>query len=341
LTYTHSRGSDPLASAPGATVNDRAPIHGTDVCAIVVTYHPDAAFPIRLNSVSPQVGTIVIVDNGSDDAERNMLREAASDPKIDLVFNPENLGLARALNIGIQRAATLGYSWVLLLDQDSRVDPDMVCTLLGIQASFPNRERLAVVGSNYCDVTKRTPGAIGHESLGDPWEEVEFVITSGSLLPLAAYFAIGPFREEFFIDYVDEDYCRRAKAMGYRVIRSRKHLMSHAIGSPALHKMFWVKKWTTNHSPDRRYYIARNNTVLLREYGNFRAGMWALKGLSRCLRQCKRIALHEPMKTRKIVAVIHGWWDGIRGNMGPRRRRRGASTADAAGMTSFASDRKA
>ena len=325
-------------------VNGRAPdlpVHGTDVCAIVVTYHPDAAFPIRLNNVSPQVGTIVIVDNGSSDAERNMLREAASDRKIDLVFNLENLGVARALNIGIQRAATLGFSWVMLLDQDSLVDRDMVRTLLGIQASFPDRERLAVVGSNFCEVSKRVTGAIDQQSLGEQWEEVEFVITSGSLLPLAAYFAIGPFRDEFFIDYVDEDYCLRARTKGYRIIKSRKHLMSHTIGSPTLHKMFWVKKWTTNHTPDRRYYIARNNTVLLHEYGNFRAGMWALKSLSRCLRQCRRIALHEPMKTRKIVAVIHGWWDGIRGNMGPRRRQRGASAADPAGMTSFVSDRKA
>jgi rhamnosyltransferase len=283
---------------------------------------------------------MVIVDNGSADAERSMLREAASDPKIEVVFNLQNLGVARALNIGIQRAATLGYSWVLLLDQDSRVDPDLVRTLLGIQMAFPDRERLAVVGSNYDDVTEREGGGIEHHSLGDPWEEVEFVITSGSLLPLAAYSAIGPFREEFFIDYVDEDYCRRAKAMDYRLIRSRRHLMSHAIGSPTRHKMFWMEKWTTNHSPDRRYYIARNNTVLLREYGNFRAGTWALKSLSRCLRQCRRIALYETMKTRKIVAVLHGWWDGIRGHLGPRNPR-GTSTADPQAITSFASDRKA
>jgi rhamnosyltransferase len=327
LTHTASRGSDPPASA------------GADVCAIVVSYHPDADFPIRLRSVSPQVGTIVVVDNGSADTKRNLLREAASDPKIDVIFNVENFGLARALNIGIQRAVTLGYSWVLLLDQDSRVDRDMVRTLWDIQVSIPDRERLAVVGSNYSDITSRAPGTIEHAALDGDWEEVEFVITSGSLLPLAAYFALGPFREEFFIDYVDEDYCRRARAKGYRVVRSRKHLMSHAIGSPTQHEIFGVKKWTTNHSPDRRYYIARNNTVLLREYGNFRAGMWALKSLSRCLRQCKRIMLHEPMKTRKIAAVIQGWWDGIRGRMGPRKRRPGAATVDPDGMTR-ASDRK-
>src|ERR1700733_15255795 len=76
-----------------------------DVCAIVVTYGPDAGFLARLNEISPQVGSVVIVDNGSASAERDMLLEAAAQPKISVVFNDENLGLARALNIGIQRAA--------------------------------------------------------------------------------------------------------------------------------------------------------------------------------------------------------------------------------------------
>jgi rhamnosyltransferase len=319
------------------------PIQGADVCAVVVTYHPDAGLPNRLSSVSAQAGAVIVVDNGSADAERSMLREAASDPKIELLLNPENLGLARAINIGIQRAAALGYSWVLLLDQDTLVDSHMLHTLSAIVASFPDRERLAVVGSNFRDSDDRAPGAADRQSpdetSDDRWEDVDCVITSGSLLPLAAHFAIGPFREEFFIDYVDEEYCRRAKAKGYRVIRSRKQIMLHTIGAPTVHKTLWITKWTSNHTPDRRYYIARNNTVLLHEYGNSRAGMWIFKSLGRSLRLCKRIALYERTKARKIAAVMHGWWDGVRGNMGPRNPQQGASTDAAAASTSFVSGR--
>jgi rhamnosyltransferase len=319
------------------------PIQGADVCAVVVTYHPDAGLPNRLSSVSAQAGAVVVVDNGSADAERNMLREAASDPKIDLLLNPENLGLARAINIGIQRAAALGYSWVLLLDQDTLVDPHMLHTLSAIVASFPDRERLAVVGSNFRDSAARAPGAADRqppdETSDDRWEDVDCAITSGSLLPLAAHFAIGPFREEFFIDYVDEEYCLRARAKGYRVIRSRKQIMLHTIGAPTVHKTLWISKWTSNHTSDRRYYIARNNTVLLREYGNSRAGMWIFKSFGRSLRLCKRIALYERTKTRKIAAVMHGWWDGVRGNMGPRNPQPGTSTDAATASTSFVSGR--
>ncbi len=45
-----------------------------------------------------------------------------------------------------------------------------------------------------------------------------------------------------------------------------------------------------------------------------------MKSLSRCLRLCKRIALYEQMKSRKMAAVAQGWWDGVRGHMGPRPR---------------------
>jgi rhamnosyltransferase len=292
-----------------------------NVCAIVITYHPDEALPERLDRIHPQVSGIVIVDNGSTDAEQQMLRDVASTRSIEVIFNGENLGVARALNIGIQRAAALGYPSVLLLDQDSCVAEDMVETLLAARASFPDNERLAVIGSGFKEVTPSPDIGIGIAPVSDDWVEVKSTITSGSWLPLAAYSTIGPFRDELFIDHVDTDYCLRARAKGYHVIKTRKELMSHAIGSPTQHAMLWGKKWTTNHSADRRYYFARNDTVMLREYGNYGTAGWVWKSFRRSLRQCKRIALYEDGKGVKIGAVIHGWWDGMHGRMGPRKQR--------------------
>jgi rhamnosyltransferase len=283
--------------------------HAREVCAVFVTHHPDAAFSTALNGVSPQVSWVVIVDNGSTDAELRMLGDLVTDARVELIINGENLGVARALNIGMQRAAALGYAQVLLMDQDSQAAPDMVASLLSIYASFPDRERLAVIGANFFDVSGRFPEAADPGLQDVQWDEVESVITSGSLLPLSAYSVVGPFRDEFFIDYVDTDYCLRARAKGYRVIKSKKQLMSHALGSPTLHEWLWLKKWTNN------------DTVMLRESGKYRAGRWVLKSFSRRLKRCKRIALYEQMKASKIVAVIQGWWDGVRGNMGPRRRQ--------------------
>jgi len=295
--------------------------NGKEVCAVAVTYHPDAELPARLRRILQQVDRLVIVDNGSGQTEIKMLQGFAANPLITLVLNFDNFGIARALNIGIERAIALGFTWVLLLDQDSCIDDDMVQTLIAVYAAFPERDRLAVIGSGFraADEAPREPT---DEGGGDGWEEAESVITSGSLIPLKAHAAVGAFREDFFIDYVDTEYCFRARAKAYRVIRTRKPIMSHAIGAITRHNVLGIKKWTFNHSAERRYYIARNDTVLLREYGRYVLGLWALKSFGRCVRLCKRIALYEQMKIRKITAVAQGWWDGIRGHMGPRPHRR-------------------
>jgi rhamnosyltransferase len=289
--------------------------NANDVCAVVVTYHPDPDFPARQSRLLEQVAELVIVDNGSDDTAVAMLREFARRPSIALVLNQKNLGVAQALNIGIQQAVTLGFAWVLLLDQDSCADDDMAQTLFEVRDLYFEKDRLAVVGSGFRDINRARET---EEARGAPWEEVESVITSGSLLRMSVHAVIGPFREEFFIDHVDTDYCFRARAKGYRVIKTRKSIMSHAIGAASRHHVLWMDKWTTNHSAERRYYIARNDTVMLHDYGNYAWGLWALKSFSRCLRLCKRIVLYEPMKSRKIAAVAQGWWDGVRGRLGPR-----------------------
>jgi rhamnosyltransferase len=296
---------------------DRLPI-GRDICAIVVTYHPDAELPGRLSRILHQLGMVVIVDNGSGEAAAKMLQNLAANPRVTLISNAANLGIAAALNIGIERAAERGFLWVLLLDQDSYADADMVRTLIEVYAAYPDRDRLAVMGSGFRDGNDalQAPTAEG----GDSWEERESVITSGSLIPLRTHAVVGPFREEFFIDYVDSEYCFRARSKGYGVIKTRKPIMSHPIGAITRHNWLWIHKWTFNHSADRRYYIARNDTVMLREYGNYHFGLWALKSLGRCFRLCKRIVLYEKMKASKIIAVAQGWFDGVRGHMGPRSK---------------------
>jgi len=296
------------------------------VCAIVITYHPPDEFARVIERILPQVGAIVIVDNGSRDAKLTCLREIAAHPSIELICNGENLGIAKALNLGIQRASALGFAWVLLCDQDSYPNADMVASLDAVRASFPDPAHLAVIGSGYDDELDMAGAPTGKERGGDehggmPWHDMESVITSGSLLSLAAFAAIGPFREEFFIDHVDTEFCLRARLKHYRVIKTRGALMSHAIGAPTTHRILWMQKRTTNHAPDRRYYFTRNDTVLLHERGNHPAGLWILKGLTRSLRTCKRILLYEQMKTEKLTAVIGGWWDGVRGRLGPRVRR--------------------
>ena len=304
---------------------------GHEVCAVLVSFHPDAGLPRRVAAVAAQTGGVVIVDNGSGAAAIGMLRElAAANRSIEVIENHANLGVARALNLGAARAAERGFAWLLLLDQDSEVEPDLVRALFDARAAYPDPERLAIVGAGFVEPARGRharagdgvrPGDAANASAGGapPWEEVETAITSGSLLSVATYRRVGAFRDELFIDYVDTDYCRRARAAGYAIATTRRPLMSHAIGAPAAHRWLWFEKWTLNHAVDRQYYIARNDTVMLREGGRYRHGAWALKSLARRLRSAKRVLLYEDAKARKLAALGQGWWHGLRGRLGPRR----------------------
>jgi rhamnosyltransferase len=318
-------------SAPATTLD------ANDVCGVLVTYHPDAEFPRRLAAMRRQLGAVVIVDNGSGEAARTMLRELGKDPSIEVVCEPEKRGVATALNIGLARAAARGFSWALLLDQDSRIDADLVAGLLAVYRAFPDRGRLAIIGAGFRDF-REEPDATLHGAAADSWEELDYVITSGSLLSLASYREVGGFRDDFFIDYVDTEYCWRARARGFRVIKTRKHLMSHAIGKPSRHRLLWMTKWTTNHPPDRRYYIARNYTILAREQARERArqpprgrgsgsgrgfpGRWVFKSLGLVFKLAKRVVLYEDRRREKLFALLQGWYHGVRGIAGARRGAR-------------------
>lgn len=255
-------------------------IEPNDICAIIVTYHPDALFHERVLAISTQVGNVIIVDNGSNNNAIKMLQEINQTQSISIIFNNENLGIARALNIGISLARINGYQFAILFDQDSEANKDLAINLCKIYSTHPNTEKIALIGTNYNNVLKSSgKNPIQRLNSGNEWNEVKRVITSGSLLSLAAYDKIGPFREDFFIDLVDIEYCMRARKFGYIILKSNMVLMSHSIGYPSKHLLLGKTIWATNHAPIRRYYYARNYVAIQREYGNYILGWWAIKSL--------------------------------------------------------------
>lgn len=89
----------------------------------MVTYEPDVSVTNRLFLASRVANKIVVVDNGSVVFDSNSLDRL---PFVHVIHNTINKGLAAALNQGINVAASLGCCWVLTLDQDSVVKPQLV-----------------------------------------------------------------------------------------------------------------------------------------------------------------------------------------------------------------------
>jgi rhamnosyltransferase len=281
-------------------------------CAVVVTYHPDAALFDRLKVLSPQVHRTVIVDNGSSDQAVVCLREIASSLGCHVILNSRNEGIAQALNRGADWAVGHGYSWMLMLDQDTAVSPEIVASLGQLFLRDPSSNNLAIIGSNYIDkATGKLKTEFAHAGAFQSQEMVS-VLTSGSLLSLSAYQILGRFRDDFFIDCVDHEYCLRARSRGYRVIMTSHAVMTHGIGNLTVHKFLWKTIGASNHDPSRQYFMARNTWILAREYLT-NEPRWILRYLRAWLKSIVVICLFERHRCKKLKNITRGCIDGLIG----------------------------
>jgi rhamnosyltransferase len=296
--------------------HERTPaVAGDSVCAIIVAYFPDDEFDTRIRELLPQLARIIIVDNTPDDNVTARLREKFQNTaQIQLIANHANTGISVALNQGLEHALKSGYQWILTLDQDTQCYPDMVDTLLSVSNACDWNP--AVVGGNYLD--PRNEGAFVPTRGTESFLEQKTVITSGCLVDAAAAKAIGGFREDYFIDQVDHEFCLRMRARGHRVIISRKPVMNHSVGISGGASLPFLGV-LPNHPPLRKYYIARNTVVTVADYWR-QEPAWCLRRLVRLLLGLGLMALLEEDRFGKVRAFTCGVADGLRRRMGPCTR---------------------
>lgn len=287
---------------------------GLRICGIIVTYFPSSDLLEVVEAIRGQVSNIVIVDNGSGVAA-NTLFEGFQRDGIEVVRNPENLGIAAALNIGVARARDLGSDWVLTLDQDSVCDPGMVQSMMTAYRELPEskKNRVGVLAPVYY---ARENGYVSSELRGFKRGEVidqNYVMTSGNLIPILALSRIGPFADDFFIDYVDHDFCLRAKKCGYRVLLVADARMGHRVGNLRNHFLFGrFRFFSYNYSAERHYYRYRNRVKLYwRHFGS-----WVGQDQGFALRELIKLYLVESDRWVKTKAIIKGAGHGILGRSG-------------------------
>jgi rhamnosyltransferase len=281
----------------------------SEVCAVVVTFNPDAGVTNRLAHVLSQVGRLVLVDNSTDPSAALGLDDLAGDTRVELIRNGENRGVAAALNQGIGRAAARGHAWAWTLDQDSHPRADMLERLFEVYAEAPSPHAVAMVGVDHANSGSWQGAEPGWR--GETWRERKSVITSGSLLPTAVWRRLGPFCESFFIDHVDTEYCLRARSQGYRVLAILEPLMEHAIGAPSSHPLGWRMTTTSNHPPSRRFYMSRNLVTVVRVYGATEPA-WAAGAVWSWCKSMVLMLWFERNRTAKLRAALRGVLAGRR-----------------------------
>lgn len=245
----------------------------TRVHAIVVTFNPVLErLALVLEALRPQVEAVVIVDNGSDGEVIPWLRTRQAESDVTVHALGENLGIAAALNRGIDHALSRGATHLLLMDHDSIAAPDMVATLLAAEEELLRHGvPVAAVGPRFRDASYSAPApfirvrGLRVERIrctdGMQNVEVDYLITSGSLVRAEAIRRVGLMDERLFVDYVDLEWGLRAGAAGFASYGCCAAVLDHQLGD-RVQRFLWRE--VPVRSPLRHYYLIRNACLLYR-----------------------------------------------------------------------------
>lgn len=258
---------------------------------IIVTYKPNISDLIsNLKAVRPQVDYLHVIDNSEDHLTKNAIELNKIDVDNISEFR-RNMGLAYALNYGVLKARENGYNYILLLDQDSTPQENMVQAL---QSELQANTSLAAAGPLHaanieqkslsyfiCQHREHNYKKIYFPKINNPSYDVSFLISSGCLIDVEKFYKIGNFKNEFFIDHIDTEWCFRALSSGFKLKGISTTFMSHKIGLYRIKLWLGSVKIISIHEPIRNYYTFRNSILMYKL--NHVPLRWIFKDLKRLL----------------------------------------------------------
>ncbi len=248
---------------------------------MIPVYQGGAALLECLSSVeasSPAPDWTVVVDNASTDgAVEDVVRRY---PWVEVIRNPENRGFGMACNQGIERTFELGADYILLLNQDARLEPGTLASMVSLAQSEP---RAAAVGcrtlsppvgvgaptllyagswKTWLPLWQRIPG-IGQPAEAAPSEPcmVHYVWGHAMLLRAAAVRSVGSFDPGFFMYYEDLDLCDRLQSAGWTAWSDNRVVVWHAVPDAGRSKQSESWRWQMKSESSRIFYRRRHGRL--------------------------------------------------------------------------------
>jgi hypothetical protein len=122
---------------------------------------------------------IIVVDNGSTDGSREMLKKFTD---ITLLLNKKNLGFAKANNCGIKIAKG---KYILLLNSDTEIRQDSIQTML----RFMDGHLAAGASTCRLDLVSGAMDPACHRGFPTPWVSFTYMVGLEKLFPSSSIFA--------------------------------------------------------------------------------------------------------------------------------------------------------
>jgi rhamnosyltransferase len=292
--------------------------HLSEVCAVVVAYHPShAQLDALIGSLKGQVGRVVVVDN-TDRLEGRWHPAPGLEHFVHLIRLDDNLGVGCAQNVGARSAVAGGARYVLLLDQDSLPTPGMLDQLLrGLLLTQVNDVYPPLVAGPVLvdQVTSERSDFLPSDDVACCSDSslsvvaTRLTVASGMLIDVRAFDLVGYMREDYFIDWIDIEWVMRLHQMGYFSVGVRGAELKHNEGEVLRSIWFIPNKKIPYHQPFRNYYRVRNQLFIFRDL----AVPFSYK-LRRVLGLIKYLIYFSFFADRRLARLrfmLLGFWHGL------------------------------
>lgn len=274
---------------------------------------------------------IIVVDNGSEVGFSETI--SAQFPDVTVVRSSTNLGFVGGTNLGIRKAFEIGSDYILLLNNDTIVEPEAIPLLVQTSQTCPAYKvfsPLITFASNPPTVWfaggawDRRRKVVSHLYFRDPIAAVPAQVYETDWANGCALFAnrsvfetVGLLDPAFFALWEEVDWCFRASGLGFRcAIQPRARIMHKASAT-----------FGSNLTDYYIYLNTRNRLIFLaKHFGVARAFPRAVGQTVAAVRQLWRgLAMREPQQATRGLAMLQGSFDAVLRRTGQQRLWRGGS----------------
>jgi len=295
------------------------------ITAIIVAYLPDSRIIAdAIESIYGQVSELLIIDNtpgGSGVFQDYKLLDGENN--IELITLNKNVGIAQSQNIGIAKALENGAEFVLLSDQDTHYPNNYIARMLDAYSVMIKKEKVGAIAPDFFELNrKERQGFVLFDSIFSKriypqsgCHKITQAITSGEIIPSKVFDTVGFMNEELFIDWVDIEWCWRARAEGYAIIGCADVVIQHSLGDVA--ERVGSKSYLIR-SPIRHYYIIRNGVYLALKNKTITFGM-RINLLAKSARYLIEFAILGKPHWKHFAYSMKGFYHGITNQLGVYR----------------------
>jgi GT2 family glycosyltransferase len=268
-----------------------------------------------------------VVDNASVDGSVEALRQRFPDQRV-LVME-KNLGFCGGNNRGMQDALANGADYVLLLNNDTEMHPELVTELVrvaqtdaaigAVGAKNLRLEKPDEIWGAYGELNYQSElvRVIGQGQLDGPEyrivRDVDWAIGNALMLSRPAIEAVGGFDEGFFGYHEDVDWCERARKRGFRIVYNGNAVIYHR-GFGAAHPGRPVQFPVLYFLGRNGIYFARKHAPLWQQLRFTWLFLWYVAGMM-------MRALSRRESLNPFIWMLRGFVDGVLGRLPLRRLR--------------------